>query len=114
MSKPKIAFIGAGSYGFTYKLVADILSLEALKESKFVFMDVDKKRLDNLKILLDTHFKKINYNYKPTYTLNLKEALEGANFVINLVKIGFLAASEMDMDIAKNTDYTKPLVTLAA
>ena len=101
MSKPKIAFIGAGSYGFTYKLVADILSFDALKESKFVFMDVDKERLDNLKILLDAHFKKINYNYKPIYTLKLEKALEGANFVINLVKIGFLAASEMDMDIAK-------------
>jgi len=101
MKGKKIAFIGAGSYGFTFKLVADILSFDALRDSEFAFMDVDQGRLDNLKILLTEYFKKVGYDKKPIYTLNMQEALEGANFVINLVKIGFLGASMMDMDVPK-------------
>ena len=81
MSGKKIAFIGAGSYGFTFKLVADILSFDVLMDSEFAFMDVDQGRLDNLRILLTEYFKKVGYGKKPIYTLNMQEALEGANFV---------------------------------
>jgi len=109
MSGKKIAFIGAGSYGFTFKLVADILSFDVLMDSEFAFMDVDQGRLDNLRILLTEYFKKVGYGKKPIYTLNMQEALEGANFVINLVKIGFLEASMMDMDVPKNSDYIRLL-----
>lgn len=31
MKGKKVAFIGAGSYGFTFKLVADIMSFDALR-----------------------------------------------------------------------------------
>mgnify|MGYP005838888421 CR=1 FL=1 len=101
MSAKKISFIGAGSYGFTFKLIADIVGMEGIKDSEFVFMDVNKERLDNLKILLDEYFKKSGYNKKAVYTMDLREGLTGADFIINLVKIGFLEASEMDMDVAK-------------
>ena len=63
MNGKKIAFIGAGSYGFTFKLVADILSFDALKDSEFAFMDVDQGRLDNLKILLTEYFKSMPDEY---------------------------------------------------
>ena len=101
MNKIKIAFIGAGSYGFTFKLVADILSYEMLENCDFAFMDVNCERLDNLKIILDEYFRMIEYKKEVKYTLNLDEALDGANFIINLVKIGFLEASQMDMNAAK-------------
>lgn len=100
MSK-KIAFIGAGSYGFTYKLVCDILAKPALFTSRFSFMDVDKERLDNLKVLMDSHFQFVNYQGKAEYTLDLEQALTDADYVIDLVKIGFLEASVRDMDIPK-------------
>lgn len=73
MKGKKVAFIGAGSYGFTFKLVADIMSFDALRDSEFVFMDVDQGRLDNLKILLTEYFKKIGYDKKPVYTLICKK-----------------------------------------
>ena len=98
---PKISFIGAGSYGFTYKLVADVLSFPALKDFEFSFMDVKQERLDNLKIILDEYFRMTGYEKKAQYTLNMEESLTGADFVVNLVKIGFLEASIMDMDVAK-------------
>ena len=101
MSEIRIAFIGAGSYGFTFKLVADILSYPALKDCGFSFMDVDRTRLDNLKVILDRYFQMAGYKKQAVYTMNMEEALTGADFVINLVKIGFLEASVQDMDAAK-------------
>ncbi|HEX3044473.1 MAG TPA: alpha-glucosidase/alpha-galactosidase, partial [Bacillota bacterium] len=41
----KIAFIGAGSFGFTRCLVRDILSFPALADSTIALMDIDPERL---------------------------------------------------------------------
>lgn len=100
MSK-KITFVGAGSYGFTYKLVCDILAKPALFDSQLSFMDVDEGRLANLKVLMDSHFESVGYKRQAEYTLDLEQALTGADYVIDLVKIGFLEASVLDMDIPK-------------
>ena len=43
---PKIAFIGAGSKGFTRGIVSDILSYPALrKNTTFSLMDINENRL---------------------------------------------------------------------
>ncbi|MCC2684319.1 MAG: alpha-galactosidase [Paenibacillaceae bacterium] len=97
----KIVFVGAGSYGFTFKLVVDILSYEALTESEFVFMDIDHDRLANLKTIVEAYFAKVGYKKTAVFTDQLEESLKGANFVINLVKIGRLEMSQMDMDVPK-------------
>lgn len=44
MSK-KIAFIGAGSFGFTRSLVRDILSFPAFNDATIALMDIDPERL---------------------------------------------------------------------
>ncbi len=97
----KIAFIGAGSYGFTVKLVADILSFDELRDSELTFMDVDPKRMERVKTIVNAYLKKEGYPQKPLYTRSRKKALEGANFIVNLVKVGFLEASIQDMDVPK-------------
>ncbi len=43
---PKIAFIGAGSLVFSQRLIIDILSFPALRETTFALVDIDEKRLD--------------------------------------------------------------------
>ena len=43
---PKIAFIGAGSFGFTRKLVQDILTFPLLEDAEIALMDIDAERLD--------------------------------------------------------------------
>ena len=43
---PKIAFIGAGSFGFTRKLVKDILTFPLLEGSEIALMDINAERLD--------------------------------------------------------------------
>ena len=98
---PKITFIGAGSYGFTYKLLADIATYDSLKNCDLAFMDIDKKRLDKVKVVVDALLESEGLSQKPLYTTNRRRALEGANFVIDLVKIGFLKASIVDMNVPK-------------
>ena len=39
----KVAFIGAGSIGFTRKLVVDILSVSAFHEIEICLMDINSK-----------------------------------------------------------------------
>jgi hypothetical protein len=42
----KIAFIGAGSLGFTRELVRDILTFPLLADSEIALMDINPERLD--------------------------------------------------------------------
>ena len=42
----RIAFIGAGSLGFTSKLVRDILTFPLLQDAHFSLMDIDSERLE--------------------------------------------------------------------
>ena len=42
----KIAFIGAGSLGFTRGLVRDILTFDLLADAEIALMDIDPERLD--------------------------------------------------------------------
>ena len=98
---PKIAFIGAGSYGFTHRLLVDILSYEALRDSELAFMDVDASRMERVEVVVREYLKSQGLGQQPLFTTSRKKALEGADFIINLVKIGFLAASIQDMDVPK-------------
>ena len=49
----KIAFIGAGSLGFTRELVRDILTFPLLCDATLVLMDIDAERLDFADICRD-------------------------------------------------------------
>ena len=42
----KIAFIGAGSLGFTRELVRDILTFPLLENATLALMDIDPERLE--------------------------------------------------------------------
>ena len=42
----KVAFIGAGSFGFTRKLVSDLLTFDLLKDAEVCLMDINEERLE--------------------------------------------------------------------
>lgn len=97
----KIVFIGAGSYAFTLQLVADTLGYPELRDSEFVFMDIDRSRLNNVKTVVQAYFKSAQFTNRTSYTTNRKKALEGADYVVLLAKIGQMEACYQDMDIPK-------------
>lgn len=95
----KIAFIGAGSIGFTREMLRDILSVPEFKEIKITFTDINKQNLDMAYQLCqrDIDYNKLNIQIK--CYLDRKEALKNADYVFNFARIGMLEAFEIDVMI---------------
>ena len=95
----KIAFIGAGSIGFTRRLLADLLTVPEFHDIEVAFTDINP---DNLRMVYELCQRDIEANGLPikiTTTLDRREAFRGAKYVINSVRIGMLEAFEMDVNI---------------
>ncbi len=87
----KITIMGAGSTVFARNTVGDCLCSEALRDSVFALYDIDAERLEQSRVILEAMRKaKGNYGKIECYcgVENRKEALRGANFVINTIQVG--------------------------
>lgn len=97
----KIAFIGAGSLGFTSKLVRDILTFPLLQDSLISLMDIDSERLSfihkTVQKLIDTG----NYPAKVQATLDRLEALQDADVVVTTILSGSTEVWKHDIEIPK-------------
>ena len=100
MSK-KIAFIGAGSFGFTRSLVRDILTYPALKDSTLALMDIDEERLGYIKKAVDKIIEAGNYPAKVIATTDRAEALKDADAVICTILAGGVQVWRHDIEIPK-------------
>ncbi len=99
MSKFKLAFIGAGSIGFTRKLLSDILTVPELRDIEVAFTDINP---DNLRMVTQLCQRDIDENglsIKIQATLDRREAFAGAKYIINCVRIGMLEAFATDVEI---------------
>ena len=95
----KVAFIGAGSIGFTRGLLADILTVPEFHDIQVSFTDINP---DNLRMVTQLCQRDIDENglaIKIHATLDRREAFRDAKYVINCVRIGMLEAFETDVDI---------------
>ena len=97
----KFAFIGAGSFGFTRKLVRDILSFPAFSDSTIALMDIDDLRLNYITRAIEKIVKAGNYAAKIISTKNRAEALEGADGVICTILNGDIDVWRYDIEIPK-------------
>lgn len=97
----KIAFIGAGSFGFTRALVRDILSFPALQDSDIALMDIDPERLSEIKRACDRIVTEGRYPVTVTATMDRKEALTGADGVITTILQGNCDVWQHDILIPK-------------
>lgn len=88
----KITFMGAGSTVFARNVLGDVMCTPALRESEIALYDIDEKRLNESKIILDAINKNINNNRAKISTYlgvgQRKEALRDANFVVNAIQVG--------------------------
>ena len=87
----KITFMGAGSTVFARNVIGDCLCAESLRDSVFALYDIDGKRLEESRVILEAIRKdKGGYGKIECYlgTENRKEALRGASFVINAIQVG--------------------------
>lgn len=95
----KIAMIGAGSIGFTRKLMHDILAVPELVDTHFAFMDINE---NNLNMVAQLAQRDIDANRLPatisTHT-DQRESIIDADYVICMIRQGGLDAFQLDIDI---------------
>lgn len=98
----KIAFIGAGSFGFTRGLVKDILTFPAFQDCEIALMDIDPKRLKYITLAIEKIKTMGQYNnVKITSTMNRVEALKDADGVIITILQGGVQVWRKDIEIPK-------------
>ena len=95
----KIAFIGAGSIGFTRKLLSDILTVPEFRDIEVAFTDINQQNLDMVAQLCQRDIDANGLNIKIHKTLNRREAFQNAKYVINAVRVGMLEAFSYDVEI---------------
>jgi alpha-galactosidase len=99
MSAIKIAIIGAGSVGFTRTLVRDILCVPELREVEFALTDINRHNLDMIGEILRRMVETNGFATRITTSTDRREALAGARYVINCVRVGGLEAFADDIRI---------------
>ena len=95
----KVAFIGAGSMGFTRRLLMDILAVEELRDTEFRLMDISAENLEMAANLCSKMVEDNSLPAKVISTMDRKEALRGADYVITMVRVGGLEAFAHDIEI---------------
>ena len=98
--KFKVAFIGAGSIGFTRRLLTDLMSVQEFKgELEIWFMDINRQNLDMVTQLCQRDMDENSVECKIHATLNRREALTDAKYVICCARIGCLEGFMTDVEI---------------
>jgi alpha-galactosidase len=97
----KIAFIGAGSFGFTRKLVKDLLTFPLLEDATIALMDIDAERLEFIRRAVQRIVDEGGYPAKVETTMDRVEALTGANAVLCTILAGSVDVWQHDILIPK-------------
>ncbi len=97
----KIAFIGAGSLGFTRGLVRDVLTFPLLKDATLYLMDADPERLDFAQKSVQRIVDMGHYPAKVVATLDRAEALKDADAVLVTILAGGVSVWRHDIEIPK-------------
>jgi alpha-galactosidase len=97
----KIAFIGAGSLGFTEGLVRDVLTFPLLEDARIALMDIDAERLDFAYRKVSKIITAGEYPAKVTATLDRVEALKDADVVLTTILTGETDVWKYDIEIPK-------------
>ncbi|MBN1808589.1 MAG: alpha-glucosidase/alpha-galactosidase [Planctomycetes bacterium] len=95
----KVAMIGAGSIGFTRRLMRDILSVPELADTEFAFTDINRRNLDMVTKLAKREIAENGSRAKITSTTDRRKALEGADYIFSMVRVGGLEAFKTDIEI---------------
>jgi alpha-galactosidase len=95
----KIAMIGAGSIGFTRRLLRDILSVSELQDATFAFTDISERNLEMVTQLCRRDIEGAGVPAKLVATVDRRAAIADSDYVICMIRQGGLEAFELDIDI---------------
>jgi alpha-galactosidase len=97
----KIALIGAGSVEFTKHLLTDIFEFPELREATISLHDIDPERLETAGMMARWTSDRLEAGARVEEHPERRAALDGADFVINMVQIGMHEATLLDFEIPR-------------
>ena len=95
----KITMLGAGSIGFTRRLMQDILAVPELQDTVFSLTDIHPGNLDMVSRLCLRDIRLNNLPARVETTADARQAITGADYVICMIRQGGLEAFQTDIDI---------------
>lgn len=95
----KIAMIGAGSIGFTRRLLQDVVSVPELADTQFAFADIDPHNLDMVRQLCQRDLIENGLPATLTATTDSREAIVDADYIICTIRQGGLKAFTSDIEV---------------
>ena len=95
----KIAMIGAGSIGFTRRLMGDLLAVPEFTDTTFAFMDINERNLGMIAQLAERDILANKLPAKVVTTTDQRAAIADADYVICMIRQGGLDAFALDIDI---------------
>ncbi|MBO4264665.1 MAG: hypothetical protein J5922_01120 [Clostridia bacterium] len=101
----KITLIGAGSGIFSLNLIKDMCLSKYLDGSTLCMMDINEKKLNTAYTLCSRWAEEIGIKFSITKTLDRREALKGADFVIDTAMPGGYDYMIDGWNIAKKWGY---------
>lgn len=102
MGSPKIAFIGAGSTVFARALLRDLFTFPELAGAEIRLMDIDPERLRDTEIVAHRVAGRAGASASIEATTDRRRALDGADFVVNMIQVGgYRPSTVIDMDVPK-------------
>lgn len=97
--KPTVVIIGAGSVEFTRELLGDILSFPELGSTRVVLHDIDAERLETAEAIARATATAAGAEPEIVATKDRRRALDGADYVINVIQVGMHEATVRDFEI---------------
>jgi alpha-galactosidase len=101
----KISLIGAGSGAFSLSLIRDLCLTRNLEGCTLHFMDVNPERLEGAYQLCRRYAQEVGVNLRFEKTLDRKESLDGADFVINTALAAGHYRLQAGWEIARRYGY---------
>ena len=102
----KITFMGAGSSIFARNVLGDCMCVESLRDAEMALYDINSQRLQECEAMLQAINTNINAGRAKIKCYlgeeNRKEALRGAQFVVNAIQVGgYEPCTVTDFEIPK-------------
>ncbi|MFB9327670.1 alpha-glucosidase/alpha-galactosidase [Paenibacillus aurantiacus] len=95
----KVAFIGAGSIGFTRGLLRDLLAVPEFRDIEVAFTDINAHNLEMVTQICQRDIDENGLSIRIAPSLDRRTALRDARYVFCVVRIGGLEAFKTDVDI---------------